>query len=62
MPTKIDKLFDELLAKRGSDLHLGVGYPPLIRARGELAPLREQTIDAREMEALLFEIVTPPQR
>ena len=62
MPTKIEKLFDELLAKRGSDLHLGVGYPPLIRTRGELVPLREQAIDAREMETLLFEIVTPPQR
>ena len=62
MPAKIDKLFDELLAKKGSDLHLGVGYPPLIRARGELVPLREEVVDVREMESLLFEIVTAPQR
>jgi twitching motility protein PilT len=62
VPAKIDKLFDELLAKKGSDLHLGVGYPPLMRARGELVALREQAVDAREMEALLFEIVTAPQR
>ncbi len=59
---KIDALLDQLLAQRGSDLHLGVGYPPLIRARGELVPLRAAPIDAAEMDALLFEIVTPQDR
>lgn len=55
-------MFDELLAQRGSDLHLGVGYPPLIRARGDLVPLREEPVDAREMDVTLFEITTPAQR
>ena len=59
---KIDRLFDELLAKKGSDLHLGVGYPPLVRTRGELSSLRETPIDKAEMEALLFEIISPAQR
>ena len=59
---KIDALLDELLARRGSDLHLGIGYPPLLRARGELVPLRDAPLDAAEMEALLFEIVTPHER
>ena len=59
---KLDALLDELLARRGSDLHLGVGYPPLLRARGELVPLREAPIDAAEMEALLFEITSPAER
>ena len=59
---RIDRLFDDLLAKKGSDLHLGVGYPPFARSRGELVPLREEPITSREMEDLLFEILTPAQR
>ncbi|MDI3290582.1 type IV pilus twitching motility protein PilT [Polyangium sp. 15x6] len=59
---RIDRLFDELLAKKGSDLHLGVGYPPLLRARGELVPLRDAPIDTAEMEELLFEITSPEDR
>ncbi|MFT3770025.1 MAG: type IV pilus twitching motility protein PilT [Minicystis sp.] len=59
---RIDALFDELLAKKGSDLHLGVGYPPLIRRRGELESLRDIPVDASEMEDLLFEIIGPAEK
>ena len=59
---RIDRLFDELLGRKGSDLHLGIGYPPLIRARGELVPLRDELLDAEEMEGLLFDIITPVQK
>ncbi|WP_437807310.1 type IV pilus twitching motility protein PilT [Sorangium sp. So ce1078] len=59
---RIDRLFDELLSRKGSDLHLGIGYPPLVRARGELLALRDTPLDAAEMEALLFEITTPEER
>jgi twitching motility protein PilT len=59
---RIDALFEMLLREGGSDLHLGVGMPPLIRARGELAPLRKEEITRDEMERLLYEIVTPEQR
>jgi twitching motility protein PilT len=59
---KIDKLFDELLSRRGSDLHLAVGYPPIVRARGDLIPIREHAVDAPEIEALLFEILNDGQR
>jgi twitching motility protein PilT len=58
---RIDALFDELLAKKGSDLHLGIGYPPLIRRRGELESLRDVPLTADEMEDLLFEIVGPAE-
>jgi twitching motility protein PilT len=61
VPT-IDRLFDALLAAGGSDLHLGVGYPPMMRVRGELVPMREEPVTAAEMESLLFEIVTPEQK
>jgi twitching motility protein PilT len=59
---RIDRMFDELMARKASDLHLGVGYPPLVRVRGDLVPLRDAPVDPAEMEALLFEIVTAPQR
>jgi twitching motility protein PilT len=59
---KIDLLFNQLLSKKGSDLHLAVGYPPLLRLRGELVAAREAAIDVREMEELLFEIVNPEQK
>ena len=58
---RIDALFDALLQAGGSDLHLGIGYPPLMRLRGSLVDMREETLDASEMEGLLFEIVTPEQ-
>ena len=59
---KIDALFDQLLDRKGSDLHLAIGYPPLCRVRGELAPLREQPISADELDEWLFDIVNPVQK
>ncbi len=59
---KIAELFDEMLARKASDLHLGIGYPPLVRQRGDLVPIRELPVDAKEMEELLFEIINPVQK
>ncbi|HSY22191.1 MAG TPA: PilT/PilU family type 4a pilus ATPase [Polyangiaceae bacterium] len=58
----INALFDTLLSAGGSDLHLGVGYPPMMRARGALQAMRDEPIDDAEMEKLLFEIATPEQK
>ncbi len=62
MMAAIDRLFDTLLARKASDLHLGIGYPPLIRERGDLVPVREEPLSKAEMESLLFEIVSTDQR
>ena len=59
---QIDRLFDALLAAGGSDLHLAIGYPPMMRARGSLVSMREASIERPEIESLLFEIVTPDQK
>ena len=53
---RIDALFDLLLAQKGSDLHLGVGVPPMGRIRGELIPLRDGIVSTEEMDRLLLEI------
>jgi twitching motility protein PilT len=58
----IDRLFDELIARKASDLHLGIGYPPLVRARGDLVSIRQAAVSKAEIESLLFEIVTTEQR
>jgi twitching motility protein PilT len=55
-------MFDTLLAAGGSDLHLGIGYPPLMRLRGDLTAIRDEPMDAPEMESLLYEIVSPAQK
>ncbi|MGO8992813.1 MAG: type IV pilus twitching motility protein PilT [Polyangiaceae bacterium] len=57
----IDRLFDQLLSMKGSDLHLGVGYPPLARARGELVAMRDNPVTSAEVEAILFEILNEKQ-
>jgi twitching motility protein PilT len=59
---QINRLFDELLSRKGSDLHLGVGYPPTGRVRGELVPLRADPVGSEEMQKLLFEILSDEQR
>jgi twitching motility protein PilT len=58
---QIDALFDKLLELKGSDLHLGVGVPPLGRVRGELMPLRDEPLQREQLESLLFEITNADQ-
>jgi twitching motility protein PilT len=58
----IDRLFDALLQANGSDLHLGIGYPPLMRLRGDLVEMRAEPLTTTEVESLLFEIVSGEQK
>jgi twitching motility protein PilT len=58
---QIDAFFDELMKRKGSDLHLGIGYPPMVRTRGDLETIREEVMTVQEMDALLFEITNPTQ-
>lgn len=53
----IDRLFDQLLAQGGSDLHLSVGYPPMLRTKGDLVRLDEPPISVDRMSSLLAEIL-----
>jgi twitching motility protein PilT len=59
---RIDLLFDALINAGGSDLHLGVGYPPMMRLRGDLVGMRDDLLTRDEMESLLFEITTAEQK
>jgi twitching motility protein PilT len=58
----IENLFEELLNRGGSDLHLAVNQPPFARVRGEIVVLHEAPIAAKELEEMLLGLVTPAQR
>ena len=49
----IDGIFDDLVKRGGSDLHLAVNQPPLARVRGEILALRESPVTAKELEDML---------
>jgi twitching motility protein PilT len=59
---RIDALFEQLIEKKGSDLHLAVGQPPMARIRGQLVQLRDGVLSDSDMRSLLFEITTPQQQ
>ncbi len=51
---EVDKLFRALVKLEGSDLHLKVGKPPIVRVNGTLKPLNRGPIEMEEMARLLF--------
>lgn len=54
---KIDHLFDRMLETGASDLHVSVGYPPMLRLKGELVPASERDLDINDVDALLDELL-----
>ena len=56
---RIDRLFDQLLERGGSDLHLTPGYPPMLRVRGELVPEGDRPLSSDEIEAMLLPLLGP---
>jgi twitching motility protein PilT len=53
-PLEVDKIFKALVKLEGSDLHLKVGQPPMVRVKGELRPLNRPPIENEEMVRLLI--------
>lgn len=54
--------FELLFVKKASDLHLRAGAVPVLRINGDLFATRPERISVDEMDALLREILTPPQQ
>ncbi|MFC1542241.1 type IV pilus twitching motility protein PilT, partial [Candidatus Latescibacterota bacterium] len=59
---QIDKLFKILKDRKGSDLHISVGAPPIIRISGDLTPLSSNILPQAETKKLLYEIMSPFQQ
>src|SRR5580704_12503841 len=54
---QIDQLLEEVLKRRGSDLHFLAADPPRIRMNGELSPLRGEPLTAEFTKETLYEIM-----
>ncbi|WP_164104648.1 type IV pilus twitching motility protein PilT [Candidatus Laterigemmans baculatus] len=59
---EVDKIFRALVKLDGSDLHLKVGNPPMVRVGGELRPLNRPPIDNEEMVRLLVPMMDERNR
>ena len=63
LPTaEVDKMFKALVKTEGSDLHLKVGKPPIVRVKGELRPLNREPIDDEEMQRLIWPLMNEKAR
>ncbi|MBZ0268119.1 PilT/PilU family type 4a pilus ATPase [bacterium] len=50
-----------MVRRRGSDLHVFVAFPPLMRVNGELEPTAQDPVTPADMVALAEQILTPKQ-
>ena len=51
----------ELVKRAGSDLHIKVGRPPMLRIRGALIELKRSPLKPAQLKALAEQIMTPRQ-
>ena len=58
---EVDKIFRALVKLDGSDLHMKVGRPPLIRVDGTLKELNRGPVDPEEMVRLLVPMMNTDQ-
>jgi len=54
---QIDQFLKVLVEQRGSDLHLTVGSPPVMRVHGHLQRLKFRELTTKDLEALVYEIM-----
>ena len=59
---EIDRLFEALVRLQGSDLHMKVGQPPIIRVKGSLQPLKHDKLDDETMQRLIFAMLDDRQK
>ncbi|MEX1231145.1 MAG: PilT/PilU family type 4a pilus ATPase [Planctomycetaceae bacterium] len=54
---EINKIFRQLVKFNGSDLHLQVGKPPILRIRGTLRELQMEPIGKKKMAEMFYEMM-----
>ncbi|OGE64949.1 type IV pili twitching motility protein PilT, partial [Candidatus Daviesbacteria bacterium RIFCSPLOWO2_02_FULL_36_7] len=58
----IQQLLDLTVQKNASDLHLVIGFPPIIRIHGELVPVAgEEILTEQQIEAVIKEVTSASQ-
>jgi twitching motility protein PilT len=58
----MEKLLAEATNRNASDLHISVGYPPIIRVDGELVSLEENVLSPEKVEELVFSVLTDERK
>jgi twitching motility protein PilT len=59
---EIDRFFEAIVKLNGSDLHMKVGQPPIIRVKGTLQPLKHPPISDEHMRRLCMPLMSERQR
>jgi twitching motility protein PilT len=57
----VDDLLRIVVEKGGSDLHLSVGVPPIIRVDGQLLPTNYEKVTPQESQRMVYDILTDDQ-
>lgn len=62
-PFDINELLECVLQRKGSDLHLTAGSPPVVRVHGELVPLREfPVLNGSQIREMVYAVLSQKQR
>jgi len=59
---RIDEILRQMMEREASDLHLASGSAPYLRIHGDMVKLNYKDLTPEVCQALLFEILSPPQR
>ncbi len=59
---QIDQFLQVLVQQGGSDLHLTVGSPPVMRVHGHMKPFKFRELAPKDMEQLIYEVMEEEQR
>src|SRR5258707_11283595 len=57
-----NKLFRMVMKHEGSDLHLKVGLPPMMRLKGDIRQMQMPPLSQEDMERLLYPLLTERMR
>jgi len=58
----IDDLLMEAVNRNASDLHISVGYPPILRIDGSLVEVGERILDPETVENLIFSVLSEEKK
>jgi twitching motility protein PilT len=58
---KLRAVLEDMINRGGSDLHVFVGFPPVVRVNGALEQLEHEVVTPEDMVALAEQILTPKQ-
>src|SRR3954451_717427 len=59
---EVNKLFRMVMKHEGSDLHLKVGRPPMMRLKGVIREMEMKALTQEDMERLLYPVMTEHSR